>query len=73
MLNKIVIPDGLKSRRFWSALIWLAVMFLRAFNADVADAIPVEQLTLIIGLLIGGYTLEDYADAINPTPNSPTE
>lgn len=59
-----------KSKRFWSALIGLAVMIVTAFVPALTEhlEIIVPGVLGIIGLLIGGYTAEDYAARKAATP-----
>lgn len=62
--------DIFKSKRFWSALIGLAVMIVTAFVPALTEhlEIIVPGVLGIIGLLIGGYTAEDYAARKSSTP-----
>lgn len=59
------VPEILKSRRFWSAL--LGVVFMVLVNIIPELKANAEQLTnaalIVIGLLVGGYSLEDAVTA----------
>lgn len=61
------VPAILRSRRFWTGLLGLLFMVLIHFVPNLAP--HAETLTnavlLVIGLLIGGFTLEDYQLAKN--------
>ena len=53
----------LQSKRFWSALVGLVVIVVSALNPDLRahlDTIAPSVVT-IIGILVGGYTLEQTA------------
>lgn len=62
------LPDLFRSRRWWSAVVGLlfmaAVHFIPALAAD-QDTLTKSAL-IIIGLLVGGYSLEDAVTAANP-------
>jgi len=57
------VPELFKSKRFWSAVFYVLILSVSAFNDELGKAIDIEQLTLIFGILIGGYSLVDYAEA----------
>lgn len=58
-------PDIFKSKRFWSAV--LGVLFMAAVHFIPALAADQDTLTksalILIGLLIGGYSVEDAIEA----------
>lgn len=59
------LPSLLKSKRFWVYVIGLVGLFLGTFNTEVGTQFeamkePILQLTSI---LIGGYAIEDVAEA----------
>lgn len=61
----VQIPAIFRSKRFWSAVLGLVMMVLIHFEPRLAD--NAEQLTasvlIIIGLLVGGYAVEDAIEA----------
>lgn len=61
------VPELLKSKRFWGAVFYVLILVVTAFNEDLGQAIDIDQLTLIFGILIGGYAFEDFAKARNET------
>jgi hypothetical protein len=62
------LPELLKSKRFWSAVFYVAVLMLTAISEELAAVINVEWLTVVFGILIGGYAVEDFATARNTKP-----
>lgn len=73
------VPDLFRSKRWWSAVVGLvfmaAVHFIPALAAD-QDTLTKSAL-IIIGLLIGGYSVEDAVTAtqqpstgLDPNPQS---
>jgi len=65
------IPDIFKSKRFWSALVGLVFMVVTAFVPDLEAQVDVivPAVLIIVGMLIGGYSLEDAAARIKGTPS----
>lgn len=65
MQNVPELPALLKSKRFWTAFIGMVFMVIINFWPEMEA--HVEELSsaalLIVALLIGGYSLEDYANA----------
>lgn len=55
----------LKSRRFWSALLGLFAIVFASLNPAMQPHLDslVPGILAIIGILIGGYSIEDYAIA----------
>lgn len=64
------LPELLKSRRFWSAVIGLAMLVIVNLVPELAAR--QEELSaaivIIVGMLIGGYSLEDTATALRGEP-----
>lgn len=60
------IPEIFKSKRFWSAVGYVAslvvVFYLPEFQGSEEEV--ASGLTLVFGLLIGGYAAEDVVQAI---------
>jgi uncharacterized membrane protein len=58
--------DVFKSKRFWSAVVGLVFLVAGAFHPEVEVNAEMfqEALLVIVGLLIGGYALEDAAAAL---------
>jgi len=59
------IPELLKSKRFWSAVIGLVMMVLVNVIPDLADndGQLTNAILIIVGLLVGGYSIEDAIEA----------
>lgn len=49
-----------KSKRFWSAIVGLVMMVLVTYFPDLKNLDP-EMILILIGILIGGYTIEETA------------
>jgi uncharacterized membrane protein YeaQ/YmgE (transglycosylase-associated protein family) len=56
-----MIPEIFRSRRFWSAVIGLIAMTLAGIVPELQDHIDiiVPGIVGIVGVLIGGYAIED--------------
>jgi hypothetical protein len=56
----------LKSKRFWSAIVGLVAIIVTAFVPELQPHIDVivPAILGIIGILIGGYTVEGAASAV---------
>lgn len=54
-----------KSRRFWSAVVGLVAMVVSGLVPELKQHIDVivPGVVGIVGILIGGYSLEDFASA----------
>jgi hypothetical protein len=54
-----------KSRRFWSGIVGLVFMALVAFVPTLAEHVELlsTAAVIVIGLLIGGYSVEDAVQA----------
>ena len=71
-------PELFKSRKFWTAIIGLLADVIVAFVPDL-EPVRIElitSITVIVGLVIGGYGIEDAAIAFktgvrNPKYNPP--
>lgn len=59
-----------KSRRFWSAVIGLVAMVVSSLVPELRQHIDiiVPGIVGIVGILIGGYSLEDVVNASKGTP-----
>lgn len=59
------LPNVLKSRRFWTGIIGVLMMALVQFVPGLTEHADVltNAILILIGLLIGGYSLEDTAMA----------
>lgn len=60
-----------KSKRFWSAVVGLVLMIAINFVPDLeanADMLQ-ETILVIVGLLIGGYTVVDVTQAAKGVPS----
>ena len=73
MTNLLKITEiGLfKSKRFWSAVVGLVLMIAINFIPDLevnADMLQ-DTILVIIGLLIGGYTVVDTMQAFKGVPS----
>lgn len=55
----------LQSKRFWSAVVGLIVIVVSALNPDLREHLDViaPSVVTIIGVLVGGYTLEQTAQS----------
>lgn len=55
----------LKSKRFWSALMGLIAIVITSFVPALSEHIDiiVPGILGIVGVLIGGYSAEDFAQA----------
>lgn len=60
-------PPIFSSKRFWSALIGLAMMIIVAFVPALQEHadLLIQAIIVVVGVLIGGYSLEDAARAMN--------
>lgn len=71
----VQIPALLKSRRFWTALIGIVVLVITQLNAEAGGTLGrlQEEIVSIVGLLLGGYIVEDLALAVRgePKPKAP--
>jgi uncharacterized membrane protein YdcZ (DUF606 family) len=56
-----------RSRRFWSAIVGLVLMVVVNFVPELAQNVDTltTAIMIVIGLLIGGYSLEDAISARN--------
>lgn len=61
----MAIPEIFKSKRFWSALVGLVMMVAVNLVPDLADNADTltAAILVVVGLLIGGYSVEDAAQA----------
>lgn len=59
-----------KSRRFWSAVIGLVAMVISSLVPEVRQHIDiiVPGIVGIVGILIGGYAIEDVVSASKNAP-----
>lgn len=59
------VPELFKSKRFWVSLIGLIVIVVSAFEPRLAERFNeiVPAVLVIIGFLVGGYSLEDAVTA----------
>lgn len=55
------LPNVLKSRRFWTGIVGIVMMAAVQFVPSLAEHADVltNAILILIGLLIGGYSLED--------------
>lgn len=62
------VPALLKSKRFWVSLLGLLVIIISAFEPHLAERFNeiVPAVLVIVGFLVGGYSLEDAVTANNP-------
>ena len=60
------IPDVFRSKRFWTGLIGLVFMVAVEFFPELAENsdLLIDSTLVVVGLLIGGYTAVDVAQAI---------
>lgn len=74
MMSNLV-PDLLKSKRFWSALVGVLVITLSSFDSRLADHLNVIAPAVlgIVGILVGGYTVEQTAQAWKNPPTPPKQ
>lgn len=70
--KNVPVPEILKSKRFWSALLGLIFMVLVSVWPEMGQhAETLQNAALVfVSLLIGGYALEDYAQAKQPPPQA---
>jgi hypothetical protein len=66
----MTIPPLFKSKRFWSALVGIILLIVTELSPDLGSAFSgiQEHILLIIGLLIGGYAIEDAIEAWRKDP-----
>lgn len=59
-------PPIFRSKRFWSALLGVVFMVIVAFVPELEgdQQLLISAITVVIGLLIGGYSAEDVATAL---------
>ena len=59
------VPGLLKSKRFWVALLGTLVIAVSAFEPHLAEKFDqiVPSVIIIVGFLVGGYSLEDAGNA----------
>ena len=59
------LPDILRSKRFWSALLGLLAMVIISVAPSLQEHIEIliPGVVGIIGILIGGYAVEDAVQA----------
>ena len=67
-MNTANVPGLLKSKRFWVSLLGLLVIGVSAFEPHLAERFNeiVPAVLVIVGFLVGGYSLEDAVTANNP-------
>lgn len=60
------VPELFKSKRFWSAVAYVLSLAFVAYSPEFqGNEVEIASfLTVIFGLLIGGYTAEDVVQAI---------
>ena len=59
------LTELLRSKRFWAALLGVLVIIVSAINPNAGLSLEdaTEAILIIIGLLVGGYAVEDVARA----------
>lgn len=55
------VPELFKSKRFWVSLLGMLVIIVSAFEPHLAARFNeiVPSVLMIVGFLVGGYSLED--------------
>lgn len=63
----MTLPPLLRSKRFWSALVGIIAMILTALSPDLKPYLDeiIPSIVVIVGILIGGYAVEDAIEARN--------
>lgn len=64
------IPALLRSKRFWVSVLGLITIVVSAFEPHLADRFNeiVPAVLVIVGFLVGGYSLEDAVTANKQSP-----
>lgn len=59
------VPEILKSKRFWSAVVGLVILVLSSVIPQLEAHLSViaPSVIAIVGILIGGYSIEETAQA----------
>jgi hypothetical protein len=65
--------DLFKSRKWWAMVVGLVMMAIVHFVPDLAENADqlTESILIVVGLLIGGYALEDSAVAFRSGEHNP--
>jgi hypothetical protein len=68
------VPALLKSKRFWVSVLGLLTIIVSAFEPTLATKFNeiVPAVLIIVGFLVGGYSLEDAVTAYNPPADTST-